>query len=65
MDLTNDWSKGVRVGDLVEKVTAVGAIIQKQKKYKRTMNHSLSGAPGNIWPDGVWMIIRKNLTERA
>lgn len=40
MDLTKDWSKDVRVVDLVGKVTTVGAVIQKQKKCKRTINHS-------------------------
>lgn len=61
MDLTKDWSKDVRVVDLVGKVTTVGAVIQKQKKCKRTINHSRSGAPGNIWPDHLLMIIRKIL----
>lgn len=40
MDLTKDWSKDVRVVDLVGKVTTVGAVIQKQKKCKWTINHS-------------------------
>ncbi|KAK1788752.1 hypothetical protein P4O66_002563 [Electrophorus voltai] len=44
---------------LVEKETTVGTIIQKWKKYKITVNHPRSGAPCNISPHGVRMILTK------
>ncbi len=44
---------------LGEKETTVGAIIQKWKKYKITINRPRSGAPCKISPHGVRMIMRK------
>ena len=44
---------------LGEKGTSVGAIIQKWKKYKTTINQPWSGAPWKISPHGVRMIMRK------
>uniref|UniRef100_A0AAY5L9F0 Transposase Tc1-like domain-containing protein n=1 Tax=Esox lucius TaxID=8010 RepID=A0AAY5L9F0_ESOLU len=43
---------------LGEKVTAVGAIIRKWKKHKRTVNLPRSGAPYQISPCGVTKIMR-------
>lgn len=44
---------------LNEKVTAVGAIIRKWKKYNMTVNRPRLGAPCKISPRGVSMIMRK------
>ena len=44
---------------LGEKKTTFGAIIQKWKKYKITINRPRSGAPCKISPHGVRMIMRK------
>ncbi|KAJ8343669.1 hypothetical protein SKAU_G00309980 [Synaphobranchus kaupii] len=44
---------------LGEKETTVGAIIQKWKKHKMTINRPRSGAPRKISPRGVSMIMRK------
>lgn len=41
------------------KVSTVGAIIRKWKKYKMTINRPRSGAPCKILPEGMRMIIRK------
>ncbi len=43
---------------LGEKVTIVGVIIRKWKKYKITVNHPRSEAPCKISPRGVSMIMR-------
>ncbi len=43
---------------LGEKVTTVGAIIRKWKKHKITVNLPRTGAPCNISPRGVSMIMR-------
>ncbi len=43
---------------LGEKVTTVGAIIRKWKKHKITVNRPRSGAPCEISPHGVSMIMR-------
>ncbi len=43
---------------LVEKVTTVGVIIRKWKKHKMTVNLPRTGAPCNISPRGVSMIMR-------
>ncbi len=43
---------------LGEKVTTIGAIIRKWKKYNLTVNLPRSGAPCKISPRGVSMIIR-------
>ncbi len=43
---------------LGEKVTTVGAIIHKWKKHKITVNVPRTGAPCNISPRGVSMIMR-------
>ncbi len=43
---------------LGEKVTTVGAIIRKWKKHEITVNLPWSGAPCNISPHGVSMIMR-------
>uniref|UniRef100_A0A9J8D104 Sleeping Beauty transposase HTH domain-containing protein n=1 Tax=Cyprinus carpio carpio TaxID=630221 RepID=A0A9J8D104_CYPCA len=44
---------------LGEKGTSVGAIIQKWKKYKTTINQPQSGAPCKISSHGVRIIMRK------
>ena len=44
---------------LNEKVTTVGAIIWKWKKYNMTVNQPRLGAPWKISPGGVSMIMRK------
>ena len=44
---------------LNEKVTTVGAIIWKWKKYNMTVNQPRLGAPWKISPRGVSMIMRK------
>ncbi len=44
---------------LGEKVTTVGAIIRKWKKFKMTVNLPRTGAPCKISPRGVSMILRK------
>ena len=43
----------------LDEKTTVGAIIQKWKKYKTTINRPRSGAPCKILPHGVRMITRK------
>ncbi len=43
---------------LAEKVTTVGAIIQKWKKHKITVNLPQTGAPCKISPRGVSVIMR-------
>ena len=75
MDKTKELSKDVRdkIVDLhkagmgyktiskklSEKETTVGAIIQKWKTYKTTINQPWSGAPCKVSPHGVRMIMRK------
>ncbi len=44
---------------LGEKVTTVGAIIRQWKKFKMTVNLPRTGAPCQISPRGVSMILRK------
>ena len=44
---------------LGEKLTTVGAIIRKWKKYKVTVNLPWSGAPRKILPRGISMMMRK------
>ncbi len=44
---------------LGEKATTVGAIIRKWKKFKMTVNLPRTGAPCEISPRGVSMILRK------
>lgn len=64
MDLTKDWSKDVRVVDLVGKVTTVGAVIQKQKKCKWTINHSRLELLGTSGLMGCgWSSERSSLKE--
>ncbi len=51
-------TKKSRKTHFVEKVTTVGAIIRKWKKHKITVNLPRTGAPYNISPRGVSMIMR-------
>ena len=48
-----------RQQQLGEKLTTVGAIIRKWKKHKVTANLPRSGAPRNILPRGISMMMRK------
>ena len=49
-----------RIGkQLGEKVTTVGAIIRRWKKFKMPVNHPRSGAPCKISPCGASMIMSK------